>query len=63
MLARLALVRSDHVVPIVDAGVASQAVGRMPWVAMRELPGARSLQHVLADGPRPDVETSRRIPA
>lgn len=50
MLARLGEVRSQHVVPIVDAGIAARAAGRLPWIAMPEMPGARSLQQELATG-------------
>jgi hypothetical protein len=41
VLVRLELVESEHVVPIIDSGVSQEAVGRLPWVAMEELPAAR----------------------
>jgi len=53
VLVRLEFVESEHVVPIIDSGVSQEPVGRLPWVAMEELPGARSLDQVIRahDGP------------
>jgi serine/threonine protein kinase len=62
MLARLALVQSDHVVPIVDAGISDQTAGRLPWIAMPEMPGARSLRDELArSAARADVTWARQV--
>ena len=52
VLARLAHVKSKHVVPIIDAGIDDgQVGGRLPRLAMPELPEARSLQELIGVGP------------
>ncbi|HSZ12785.1 MAG TPA: hypothetical protein VK790_01980 [Solirubrobacteraceae bacterium] len=61
VLARLAHVQSDHVVPIIDAGIDDgQIGGRLPWLAMPELPDARSLQDLIAVGPLDPPAAKRR---
>lgn len=61
VLARLSTVDSRHVVPIIDAGVDETAAGaRLPWLAMPELSGARSLQDMIAtDGVFTSVAVQR----
>jgi hypothetical protein len=57
VLARLEQVSSDHVVPIIDAGLdEGQIGGPLPWLAMRELPGARSLRQVIDSGDSVDIQ-------
>jgi protein kinase-like protein len=62
MLARLAQVRSAHVVRIIDAGIDQTLVGRLPWLAMPEISGARSLRQVMRESGGPlGVEAAHRI--
>lgn len=62
MLEHLATVESDHVVPIIDAGVDRTATGALPWIAMLEIPGARSLRDVIGDSQLPlGPQAARRI--
>jgi hypothetical protein len=49
MLEHLSFVQSDHVVPIIDAGVDGTAAGALPWIAMPQIPGARSLREVMTE--------------
>jgi serine/threonine protein kinase len=63
-LEHLSLIRSDHVVPIIDAGVDRTAAGALPWIAMELIPGARSLREVIADAADPlGPRHARRIGA
>ncbi len=62
MLEHLATVESDHVVPIIDAGVDRTAAGVLPWIAMPEIPGARALREVIAESAVPlGPAVARRI--
>src|SRR3954464_7737415 len=46
-LARLAEVRSERVVPIIEAGIDEGLAGDVPWFATSAIPGARPLREIL----------------
>ncbi len=60
MLETLALVESDHVVPIIDAGVDRTVAGALPWIAMPEISGAWSLRQAISASPHPLGDAAAR---